>query len=136
MACPLLLSGVMMGQDRRRHPRVDVSLDISVEVLGTQWQAKTVDLSPCGVKVALPAHWATLPPGTSVDVRLALPDGESPLALTAHVVRIDLDGVALNFQDLEAGHFERLKGFVDSALSFSVRKAVASKANAGLDQRA
>lgn len=125
-----------MGRDRRRYLRVDVALNISVEALGTEWQAKTVDLSPCGVKVALPAHWATLPPGTSVDVRLALPDGESPLALTAHVIRIDLDGVALDFHDLDARHFARLKGFVDSALSGSVRRAAASNWNARLNQPA
>ncbi len=105
-----------MGRDRRRYPRVGVALDTSVEALGIQWQAKTVDLSPYGVKVGVPATWLNLPPGTRADLRLALPDGESPMALTAHVVRTDPDGVALNFVDLEAQRFARLKGLVDSLL--------------------
>ena len=105
-----------MGQDRRRYPRVGVALDISVEALGIQWQAKTVDLSPYGVKVGVPGSWVNVPPGTRADLRLALPDGESPLALTASVVRTDPDGVALNFVNVGTEPFARIKGFVDTLL--------------------
>lgn len=105
-----------MGRDRRRYPRVGVALDISVEAAGRQWDAKTVDLSPYGVKVALPAHGIKLPPGTTIQLRLILPDGDAPLALTARVVRTDRDGIALCFEHLEPGYFERLKAAVDSLL--------------------
>lgn len=106
-----------MGRDRRRYPRVGVALDISVEAAGRRWDAKTVDLSPYGVKVALPPNGGIkLPPGTTIQLRLLLPDGGSPLALTARVVRTDRDGIALCFEHLEAGYFERLKAAVDSLL--------------------
>lgn len=105
-----------MGRDRRRYPRVGVALDISVEAASRRWDAKTVDLSPYGVKVALPANGIKLPHGTTIQLRLILPDGDAPLALTARVVRTDRDGIALCFENLGAGHFERLKAAVDSLL--------------------
>lgn len=105
-----------MGRDRRRYPRVGAALDISVEAAGRRWDGKTVDLSPYGVKVRLPDNGVTLPPGTTIQLRLVLPDGGSPLALTARVVRTDRSGIALCFENLEPGHFERLKTLVDSLL--------------------
>ncbi|MBI2154503.1 MAG: PilZ domain-containing protein [Candidatus Rokubacteria bacterium] len=105
-----------MGRDRRRYPRVGVALDISVEAASRRWDAKTVDLSPYGVKVALPANGIKLPPGTTIQLRLILPDGDAPLALTARVVRADRDGIALCFEHLEPVYFERLKAAVDSLL--------------------
>ncbi len=105
-----------MRRDRRRYPRVGAALHINVEAAGRRWDSKTVDLSPYGVKVALAANGIKLPPGTTIQLRLILPDGGSPLALTARVVRIDRDGIALCFENLEAGYFERLKAVVDSLL--------------------
>jgi hypothetical protein len=91
-------------------------MDIRVEAAGRRWEAKTVDVSPYGVKVALPTNGVKLPSGTAIQLRLVLPEGDSPLALTARVVRTDRDGIALCFEDLDAGHFERLKALVDSLL--------------------
>ena len=106
-----------MGRDRRRYPRVGVALDISVEAAGRRWDGKTVDVSPYGVKVALPADGGIkLPPGTTIQLRLVLPDDNAPLALAARVVRTDRDGIALCFEHLAAGYFERLKAAVDSLL--------------------
>ncbi len=105
-----------MGQDRRRYPRVGLELDFTLEASGIQWKGKTVDLSPYGVKVALPANWGRLRPGTSVELGLALPDGGSPLTLTGWVVRTDEDSIALNFVHQRALPFARLKEFVDSLL--------------------
>ncbi len=102
-----------MGRDRRRYPRVGVAMDVSVEAAGIQWQRKTVDLSPYGVKVAMPV---TLRPETGVKVRLSLPDGGSPLSLAGRVVRTDPDGLAICFVDLRALTFARLKEFVDALL--------------------
>jgi len=105
-----------MGRDRRRYARVGAAMDIRVEAAGRRWEAKTVDVSPYGVKVALPTNGVKLPSGTAIQLRLVLPEGDSPLALTARVVRTDRDGIALCFEDLDAGHFERLKALVDSLL--------------------
>lgn len=105
-----------MGQDRRRYPRVGVTLDVEVHAEGSHWKGKTVDLSPYGVKVTGPAGALKLSKGSTLELRLALPGVESPVALTASVVRIDRDGIALNFVDLGADHFDRLKKLVDSLL--------------------
>ena len=105
-----------MGRDRRRYPRVGVTLGVIVDGAGALWQGKTVDLSPYGVKITLPPSSVNLPPGTSVQLRLALADPEPPLSLTASVIRTDRDGVALNFVELGSEHFERLKKLVDSLI--------------------
>lgn len=105
-----------MGRDRRRYPRVGTTLAVSVEATGSRWHGKTVDLSPYGVKVTQPPTPLKLAPGSSVRLELSLPDSGTPLCLTASVVRTASDGIALNFVNLEAAHFERLKALVDSLL--------------------
>jgi len=105
-----------MGRDRRRYARVGVVLDVTVEAAGRRWQAKTVDLSPYGVKVRLPANAAPLTRGALLQLQIDLPDGDAPLFLTASVVRTDRDGVGLNFADLQDHHVGRLKTFVDLLL--------------------
>jgi len=105
-----------MGPDRRRYPRAGVTLDVTLEAAGRHWQGKTVDLSPYGVKVTSPAMPVKLPPKSSVQLQLALPDSEPPLSLTATVVRTDRDSIVLNFTNLGTRHFERLKNVVDLLL--------------------
>ena len=51
-----------------------------------------------------------------MELRLALPGQDSPLSLTASVVRVDPDGVVLNFVKQGAVSFARLKDLVDSLL--------------------
>lgn len=91
-------------------------LDATVEAAGGRWQGKTLDLSPSGVKVALPANAAQLSRGAMLQLRIDLPDGDAPLSLTASVVRADRNGIALNFAELQDHHFRRLKAFVDFVL--------------------
>jgi hypothetical protein len=122
---------IIMGKDRRRYLRVGLELEVSLEASGIRWQGKTLDLSPYGVKVALPPHPVTLPPGTSVELRLALSGGDSPLSLTASVVRMDPDGIALNFLNQGALPFARLKDLVDSRPLKDRRRA--PRADAELD---
>ncbi len=105
-----------MGRDRRRYPRVGVTLDVVVAGADAHWQGKTVDLSPYGVKITLPPSSVKLPSGTRVQLRLALPDPNPPLTLTANVIRTDRNGIALNFVELGSEHFERLKNLVDSLI--------------------
>lgn len=77
------------------------------------WHGKMVDLSPYGVKVTF-REMVQLVPETKVRLQLVLPDQGPPLSLTASVVRVDQNCMALNFVDPEEQHFERLKAFVDA----------------------
>src|SRR5712691_1817113 len=104
-----------MSEDRRCHPRACQALDVTLDASGQQWPGKTLNLSPFGAKVAVSGESVPLAPGLNIGLRLTLPDGY--LFLTAVVVRTDPDGVALSFDTLEAGQFERLKDFVDSLLA-------------------
>jgi len=120
-----------MGKDRRRYPRVGLELDVSLETSGIRWQGKTVVLSPYGAKVSLAPHPVTLPPGRSVEARLALPGEDSPLSLMAQVLRVDPDGIALNFLTQGAPACERIKDLVDSRSLKDRRRA--PRADAELD---
>lgn len=95
-------------------------MEVSLEAFGIRWQGRTFDLSPFGVKVTLPPNPVTLPEGASVELRLVLPGGESPLSLKTRVVRVDADGVALDFVNQGALPFARLKDLVDSRLRLDV----------------
>ena len=103
-----------MGEDRRGHPRACPALDVRLDASGQDWPGKTLNLSPYGAKVAVSGESVPLAPGLNIGLRLTLPDGY--LFLTAMVVRTDPDGVALDFDSLEARQFQRLKDFVDSLL--------------------
>ncbi|MBI3031066.1 MAG: PilZ domain-containing protein [Candidatus Rokubacteria bacterium] len=102
-----------MGRDRRRYPRVGVALDISVEVAGRRWDAKTVDLSPYGVKVALPASAIRPSEGTSVNLQLTVPDSADPLSIKSMVWRREPKSTILIFVELHREQLERLKGLVE-----------------------
>jgi hypothetical protein len=96
---------------------VGVELEAVLEAAGSSLRGKTVDLSPYGVKVALPPGALRLTRGARLLTRVSLPDGGDPLALAASIVRVDRDGVALNFEGLREADFLRLKRLVDSLLS-------------------
>lgn len=108
---------LLTRRDRRRYPRIIVTLDVTLEAGGSQWQGKTLDLSPYGVKVTSPATPLKLPRGSRVQLQLTLPDSAPPLSLTASLVRTDPDGLALNFVNIGSGSLARLKEFVDSRLT-------------------
>lgn len=105
-----------MAHERRRYPRTNVVLDVILEAGGSRWQAKTVDLSPYGIKVTSPDASDKLAPGRSVQLRFPVLDQHAPMSLAAHVARTDPDGVALTFPTLGEQQFARLKGLVDSLL--------------------
>ena len=104
-----------MSRDRRRYPRVAVEMDLAFEAGGILRGAKAVDFGPYGLKVALPANPIAFPPGTRIELRLDIPNGD-PISLAASVVRTDSDGIALNFTNPGALPFARLKDLVDSLL--------------------
>lgn len=105
-----------MGRERRRYHRTTLGVDISLEVAGRQWQAKTINLSPYGAKVARLPNVGTLLDGTSVQLRLPAVGQEPPLCLTANVERTESDGIALSFPALGDQQLQRLKDLVDSLL--------------------
>ncbi len=105
-----------MAQERRRYPRTSVALDVTLEAGDSRWQAKMVDLSPYGVKVASPEASENLTPGRSVQLRFPRLDQDAPISLAAHVARMDPDGVALTFPALGEQQFARLKDLVDALL--------------------
>ena len=116
-------SETYMGEDRRGHPRACRALDVTLDASDRQWPGKTVNLGAYGAKVALSGKSVPLAPGLNIGLRLSLPDGY--VFLTAMVVRTDRDGVALNFDSLEARQFQRLKDFVDSLLVQEWREVLA-----------
>lgn len=113
-----------MAHDRRRYPRATVRLAVTLEAESSQWHAKTLNLSPYGVKVASVVQVQPLRPGSSVQLRVALPDQDTPLALPASVVRTDPDGVALKFESPGDSEFRRVKDLVDSLLQREWREVL------------
>ena len=91
---------------RRRAPRATVSFPVRVD---TDWEWKVLDLSPLGVKIA-PQAW--LRAGATVQLLLALPDGEPPLAVEAVLARTEENGDVLSFVNLKPPDFARLSTFV------------------------
>ena len=102
-----------MGRDRRRYPRVGVALDISIEAAGRRWDAKTVDLSPYGVKVALPASAIRPSEGTSIKLLLSAPPSAETLSMKGMVWRREPKSMVLIFVELGREQLERLKDLVE-----------------------
>lgn len=99
--------------NRRRYPRVKVSLDVTLEDLaGGQWQGQSVDLSPFGLKVRSPA---AAEPGRTMRLSFS-PAGEARITVLSLLVRKDSDGQAFAFINLMGDDFQRLRQFVDSRL--------------------
>ena len=106
-----------MGRDRRRYPRVGIELDFTLEASGIRWQGKTVDLSPYGVKVALPGTAIQPAWGTAVQMRLASPDGRPLVSVKGIVWRKEPEGMAVLFVELGRDQLEGLKALVAASLT-------------------
>lgn len=105
-----------MVKERRQYPRAGIQFNITVETPGGQWQGRTMNLSPVGIKVAPLRHPLLLPLGTSVQIRFPTRDRETSFSLPASVQRADPDGIAFRFGNLGVQEFRRLKSLVDSNL--------------------
>lgn len=98
--------------NRRRYPRIALSLDVRVEQEGALWQPGwATDLSPFGIRFRVPVR--NLRPGHLVQVTFELPDGQPGISVLSVVVRLDDEAAAANFIDLTAGDFGRLRALVD-----------------------
>lgn len=101
--------------NRRRSPRVKVSLDVKVEGSAVgQSQGQSVDLSPFGLKVCSAAE---VVPGGTVRLSFSPSDGDPLISVLSLLVRKDPDGQAFTFVNLTNPDFQRLRKFVDSKLS-------------------
>ena len=105
------------ADDRRRYSRVRFP-KVRVQAPGPEgWQDEFLqDLSIGGVFLVSPR---TLPVGGEVDLRLLVPDSETPLEVTACVTRIEQgsfdsdSGMALAFFDLRPEQLEKLGTLVE-----------------------
>lgn len=109
--------GVILIEDRRRYPRVEVAWKVAVG-WGPRfkWQGEIVSLGPFGVKVKLGEKEPGPPVGTEVRLQFTPPDGKAPLSIKGIVWRVDPDGVAVALLKLGVEEFHRLKSLVDTLL--------------------
>lgn len=103
-----------MERDQQRRPAVPHAFDVTVESPRGHWSGKTTDLSPSGAKVTLEGNSVRLPLMTVVQLRIASPSGNPPLALPARVIETDSDGVILSFFNLRDQAHRGLKDLLDS----------------------
>jgi len=75
-----------------------------------------IDLRPDGAKVTSVPTSGSLPLGTIVQLRVALPDGNPPLSLSARVMETSSDAVGVSFFNLRDQQAQRLKDLLDSFL--------------------
>ena len=102
-------------KERRKASRTDAELDVSFEAEKPyDWRGKTVNLSPFGVKVALPASAIRPLEGTSVQLRLGAPDNGPPIFLKGMVWRREPKSTALVFVELGREELAHLRALVDS----------------------
>jgi CheY-like chemotaxis protein len=98
--------------NRRRYPRIALSVDVRVEQEAALWQPGwTTDLSPFGIRFRVPVR--TLRPGHLVRLAFEPPDGQPGMSVLSLVVRLDAEDAAASFIDLTAGDFRRLRALVD-----------------------
>lgn len=100
--------------NRRRYPRVDVSLEVKVDnPRAGSWAGQSVNLSPFGLKVR---SGAKVESGDTARLSFSPPDGDPLISVLSLLVRKDADGQAFAFINLTSSDFDRLRSFVDSRL--------------------
>lgn len=98
--------------NRRRYPRVEISLEVKVEEpAGRDSPGQALNLSPFGLKVKSAAE---AQPGGTVRLSFSPSDGQPLISVLSLTVRKDRDGHAFTFVNLTNTDFERLKRLVDS----------------------
>jgi two-component system chemotaxis response regulator CheY len=98
------------ADEQRDFVRLDVALPVVLQAEdGTRLDTVTIDVSGGGILVAA----GSMAPGASVDFRLDLCLGETPIAGRARVVRIIDDGrSALAFEQVSIADHERLIDYI------------------------
>lgn len=96
--------------DRRRQPRAALSIPVRVaEYNGAEQHASTVELGAMGLKARLPVG---LPTRTVVKLTFTPPDGGPAITVMSLVTRVDPDGHAFAFVNLDAHEADRLRGLI------------------------
>ena len=101
-----------MGEERRKNTRVlfQTIADINFVDKGYN-RCETADLSIKGISVMGPSRQSI---GEKCDISLALSGGSSELVLKmkGEVVRVDPDGLALHFTEIDSDSFFHLKNII------------------------
>jgi hypothetical protein len=101
-------------KERRRVPRAEAELDIRFDAEKPyDWRGKTINLSPYGVRVALPASAIRPSEGTSVKLELSAPPDPAPLSIRGMVWRREPKSTILIFVELGREQVERLRNLVE-----------------------
>ena len=104
----------MNPADRRKYARMPMDVPASLtDFRSGAWEGRTMDVSPFGVKVALPDADSSIKGGDSLRLKFAPADGGASISALVSVVRADAGSVAVAFVNLEMDAFRRLSALVD-----------------------
>lgn len=102
--------GAVVGTDRRRDPRVALSVPVFVTEYGSAaWHATSVDVSAHAMKLR-PRD--PVQPGRAVRLTFTLPDGGSALTVMSVLTREDAEGLTFFFVNPTPGEMQRLDDVV------------------------
>lgn len=109
---------MLRNPDTRRFPRLEAQWDVTVETPGRRAQkGRLSGLNPFGAKLHPRSKQSVPAEGATLQIHLAPPDGEPPMAIKGLVWRKDRDGLAIVFVNLSSSDFVRLKKLVAPAPS-------------------
>ncbi|MBI4589308.1 MAG: PilZ domain-containing protein [Candidatus Rokubacteria bacterium] len=106
-----------MMEERRKHPRATISLDVTVwHTSGREWDGESVDVSPGGLNVKFAGD---LEPGSMVTLIFTLPDGGPMISALSAVVRKSAEGQCFAFASLSYADLVRLQKLVRAHIAGS-----------------
>jgi CheY-like chemotaxis protein len=98
-------------RERRRHPRVPLTVPVRVSHFGgATWDGTSVDVSTGGIRVSARAAVRT---GSVARVSFTPPDGGATMSLMATLVRLDIAGYAFAFTKPSTQDTQRLRQLVE-----------------------
>ena len=105
--------------ERRPAPRAAVKLGVRITASkGALLDGTCIELSSTGMRVRVSQR---LRPGQAVKLEFAPPDGGPPIDVVSLVVRVDAEGAAFWFLDLQSHEATRLNAFVERLLGQASR---------------
>jgi DNA-binding response OmpR family regulator len=104
--------------ERRPAPRAAVKLGVRITASKGALDGTCTELSSTGMRVRVSQR---LRPGQAVKLAFAPPDGGPPIDVVSLVVRVDAEGAAFWFLDLQSHEATRLNAFVERLLGQASR---------------